>query len=181
MQPYKAWLFSDVIEKNKRVFKIPVYQRNYDWTNIQCEKLFQDIMKANQRDHKHFMGTIVYIVGLDGSTLNEVLIIDGQQRLTTTYILLKALFDASKGISVRIEEEIKEVMFNRNCDEKYKVKLKPIKSDNNQLLLLLKNKFDDMDRNSNIYKNYVTFKKLIADTLASGLELRDILDGIKKL
>lgn len=106
MQPYKAWLFSDVIEKNKRVFKIPVYQRNYDWTNIQCEKLFQDIMKANQRDHKHFMGTIVYIVGLDGSTLNEVLIIDGQQRLTTTYILLKALFDASKGISVRIEEEI---------------------------------------------------------------------------
>lgn len=181
MQPYKAWLFSDVIEKNKRVFKIPVYQRNYDWTNIQCEKLFQDIMKANQRDHKHFMGTIVYIVGLDGSTLNEVLIIDGQQRLTTTYILLKALFDASKGISVRIEEEIKEVMFNRNCDEKYKVKLKPIKSDNNQLLLLLKNKFDDMDRNSNIYKNYVTFKKLIADTLASGLELRDILDGVKKL
>lgn len=181
MQPYKAWLFSDVIEKNIRVFKIPVYQRNYDWTNIQCEKLFQDIMKANQRDHKHFMGTIVYIVGLDGSTLNEVLIIDGQQRLTTTYILLKALFDASKGISVRIEEEIKEVMFNRNCDEKYKVKLKPIKSDNNQLLLLLKNKFDDMDRNSNIYKNYVTFKKLIADTLASGLELRDILDGIKKL
>lgn len=181
MQPYKVWLFSDLIEKNKRVFKVPVYQRNYDWSNIQCEKLYQDIMVASERDHKHFTGTIVYIVGTDGSVLNEVLIIDGQQRLTTMYILLKALYDAAKGVSVRIEAEIEEVMFNRNCDEKYKLKLKPVKSDNEQLLLLVKDKIDDMDRNSNIYKNYVTFKKLIEGTVASGYELNDILDGVKKL
>lgn len=181
MQPYKAWLFSDIIEKNKRVFKVPVYQRNYDWNNIQCEKLYQDIMNANKRDHKHFTGTIVYIVGLDGSTLNEVLIIDGQQRLTTMYILLKALYDAAKGVSVRIEAEIEKVMFNRNCDEKYKLKLKPVKSDNEQLLLLIKDKTDEMDRNSNIYKNYITFKNLIEETVTSGLELNDILNGIKKL
>ena len=181
MQPYKVWLFSDLIEKNKRVFKVPVYQRNYDWSNIQCEKLYQDIMIANERDHKHFTGTIVYIVGLDGSTLNEVLIIDGQQRLTTVYILLKALYDAAKGVSVRIEAEVEEVMFNRNCEEKYKLKLKPVKTDNEQLILLIKNKIDDMDRNSNIYKNYVTFKNLIESTLAAGYELNDILNGIKKL
>ena len=74
-------------------------------------------MSAHNMDRKHFTGTIVYIVGLNASNLNEVIIIDGQQRLTTVYILLKALYDASKGISMRIEEEIKEVMFNRNCDE----------------------------------------------------------------
>ena len=181
MQPYKVWLFSDLIEKNKRVFKVPAYQRNYDWSNVQCEKLYQDIMVASERDHKHFTGTIVYIVGLDGSTLNEVLIIDGQQRLTTMYILLKALYDAAKGVSVRIEAEIEEVMFNRNCDEKYKLKLKPVKSDNEQLILLIKDKIEDMDRNSNIYKNYITFKNLIERTVASGYELSDILDGIKKL
>lgn len=101
MQPYKVWLFSDLIEKNKRVFKVPVYQRNYDWSYIQCEKLYNDIMLANERDHKHFTGTIVYIVGLNGSTLNEVLIIDGQQRLTTMYILLKALYDESNSHSRR--------------------------------------------------------------------------------
>lgn len=181
MQPYKVWLFSDLIEKNKRVFKVPVYQRNYDWSNIQCEKLYQDILIANERDHKHFTGTIVYIVGLNASTLSEVLIIDGQQRLTTMYILLKALYDASKGVSVRIEQEIEEVMFNRNCEEKYKLKLKPVKTDNDQLLLLIKDKIDDMDRNSNIYKNYITFKDLINKSLSSGLELSDILNGIKKL
>ena len=174
MQPYKVWLFSDLIEKNKRVFKVPVYQRNYDWSNIQCEKLYQDIMAAGERDHKHFTGTIVYIVGLDGSTLNEVLIIDGQQRLTTMYILLKALYDAAKDVSVRIEVEIEEVMFNRNCDEKYKLKLKPVKSDNEQLILLIQDKIDDMDRNSNIYKNYITFKNLIESIVASGYELNDI-------
>lgn len=181
MQPYRVWLFSDLIEKNKRVFKVPVYQRNYDWSNIQCEKLYQDIMLAHNRDHKHFTGTIVYIVGLNGSNLSEVLIIDGQQRLTTVYILLKALYDAAKGVSIRIEEEIQEVMFNRNCDEKYKVKLKPIKSDNEQLLLLIKDKIDDMDQNSNIYKNYILFKSMIEETVAFGYELGDILDGIKKL
>lgn len=63
------------------------------------------------------------------------------------------------------EEEIKEVMFNRKCDEIYKVKLKPIKSDNEQLLLLLKDKVDDMNRNSNIYKNYTTFRKLIDEVV----------------
>lgn len=70
-------------------------------------------------------------------------------------------------------------MFNRNCGEKYKLKLKPIKTDNEQLRLLIQNKIDEMDRNSNIYKNYICFKNLIDKTLKSGLEVNDILNGIK--
>lgn len=170
MKANRMWLFSDVLEKNKRVFKVPVYQRNYDWSNIQCEKLFQDIMKANEKNCQHFTGTVVYIDDVNGgSGLNEVLIIDGQQRITTMYILLKALYDASKGISARIESEIEEVMFNRHCDEKYKVKLKPVKSDNEQLMHLIRDKIDKMDRNSNVYKNYITFKNLIDGVLQDGL------------
>ena len=61
------------------------------------------------------------------------------------------------------------------------MKLKPVKSDNEQLLLLLKDKIDGMNRNSNIYKNYIIFQNLIVRTVASGLELNDILNGIKKL
>ena len=96
-----------------------------------------------------------------GSGLNEVLIIDGQQRITTMYILLKALYDASKDVSVRAESEIEEVMFNRHCEEKYKVKLKPVKTDNEQLTLLIKDKIDKMDRNSNVYKNYEFYSEEI--------------------
>lgn len=95
MKANRMWLFSDVLEKNKRVFKVPVYQRNYDWSNIECEKLYQDIINAFDKDCQHFTGTLVYIDDVNGgSGLNEVLIIDGQQRITTIYILLKALYDA---------------------------------------------------------------------------------------
>lgn len=182
MKANKMWLFSDLIEKNKRVFKVPVYQRNYDWTNVQCEKLYSDIIKAGKDDIQHFTGTIVYVEDVNGgSGLNEVLIIDGQQRITTVYILLKALLDMSKGNSDRVESEINDVMFNRNCDEEYKVKLKPVQTDNNQLMYLIKNKFDKMDRTTNVYKSYITFKKLIQNSLDDGLELNDILFGIKKL
>lgn len=182
MKADRMWIFADVLEKNKRVFKIPVYQRNYDWTNIQCEKLFQDILKANEKDCQHFTGTIVYIDDINGgSGLNEVLIIDGQQRITTVYILLKALYDAAKDMSEKVANEIYEVMFNRHCDEKYKVKLKPVKSDDTQLVNLIKGKIDDMDRNSNVYKNYVLFQELINASLEKGLEVNDILNGIKKL
>lgn len=182
MKANRMWLFSDVLEKNKRVFKVPVYQRNYDWDNIQCEKLYQDIIKSNEKNCQHFTGTIVYIDDVNGgSGLNEVLIIDGQQRITTMYILLKALYDASKNISIRVESEIEEVMFNRHCEEIYKVKLKPVKTDNEQLTLLIKDKIDEMNRNSNVYKNYVLFKKIIEESLSKGIEINDILNGIKKL
>lgn len=77
---------------------MPVYQRNYDRSNIQCEKLFRDIMSAGERNVQHFTGTIVYMEDVNGgSGLNEVLIIDGQQRITTVYILLKALLMYQKG------------------------------------------------------------------------------------
>ena len=182
MKANRMWLFSDVLEKNKRVFKVPVYQRNYDWSNIECEKLYQDIINAFDKDCQHFTGTLVYIDDVNGgSGLNEVLIIDGQQRITTIYILLKALYDASKGVLISVENEIADVIFNRHCDEKYKVKLKPVKTDNEQLTYLVKDKIDEMNRNSNVYKNYIIFKNLIEQSLANGYDLADILRGIKKL
>ena len=114
-------------------------------------KLYQDIINAFDKDCQHFTGTLVYIDDVNGgSGLNEVLIIDGQQRITTIYILLKALYDASKGVLISVENEIADVIFNRHCDEKYKVKLKPVKTDNEQLTYLVKDKIDEMDRNSNV-------------------------------
>ena len=68
MKANRMWLFSDVLEKNKRVFRVPVYQRNYDWTNIQCEKLFLDILEANKKNCQHFIGTVVYIDDVNGGS-----------------------------------------------------------------------------------------------------------------
>ena len=96
MEAERVWLFSELIEKDKRIFKIPVYQRNYDWSSIECEQLYSDIIEAYNNNHKHFMGTVVYIISRDNSILSEALIIDGQQRITTVYILLKAIYDKAR-------------------------------------------------------------------------------------
>jgi uncharacterized protein with ParB-like and HNH nuclease domain/predicted transport protein len=76
-------------------FVIPIYQRTYNWTDKQCKQLWDDIERA-ARDAtmpSHFLGSIVYIhAGLaTQSSVPELVVIDGQQRLTTLSLLLIAL------------------------------------------------------------------------------------------
>lgn len=76
-------------------FVIPIYQRTYSWTEKQCRQLWDDILRAGSSDTiaVHFIGSIVYIEqGLSQvSHQAPLLVIDGQQRLTTVMLLLEAL------------------------------------------------------------------------------------------
>ena len=94
MKADALWFLSDFIATNKVVFKIPVYQRNYDWSEGNCNRLLDDIKDIIDEGNKHFIGSIVYMAVDDGGfSLKEYIIIDGQQRLTTMMIILKALSD----------------------------------------------------------------------------------------
>lgn len=82
---------NDFFSKQLTSFVIPVYQRNYAWKKENCEKLFDDILgliKTPQR--KHYLGTITYIWHQD-SLGQQFVIIDGQQRVTSLMLFLKAL------------------------------------------------------------------------------------------
>src|SRR5690625_6463341 len=76
-------------------FIIPIYQRKYSWTKKQCTQLWNDIVKISNDDdtNAHFVGSIVYIEKgvFQVSTVPQLLVIDGQQRLTTMSLLLLAL------------------------------------------------------------------------------------------
>jgi uncharacterized protein with ParB-like and HNH nuclease domain/predicted transport protein len=76
-------------------FVIPIYQRTYSWTEKQCRQLWEDILRAgsNETIAVHFIGSIVYVEqGLSQVTHQApVLVIDGQQRLTTVSLLIEAL------------------------------------------------------------------------------------------
>jgi uncharacterized protein with ParB-like and HNH nuclease domain len=76
-------------------FIIPIYQRTYSWTEKQCCQLWGDILRAGSNDTiaVHFIGSIVYVEqGLSQVTHQApLLVIDGQQRLTTLMLLLEAL------------------------------------------------------------------------------------------
>lgn len=77
---------------------IPIYQRTYSWQKDECWQLWKDVLRAGANDAVtgHFVGSIVYIEeGLSQvSTRSPLLVIDGQQRLTTVTLLLAALAQA---------------------------------------------------------------------------------------
>lgn len=159
-------MLNDYIQPNKKQYCIPVFQRDYAWASEQCEKLFEDIVLAFKKDRPHFCGSFVYAPLKSKNHIDYFIIIDGQQRFTTLYILLKALADCAKDESEKDALEkylFNEDKFNRyGIDEKSKLKLKPVKTDNDQLQLLMSGQIDAMDKSKNgiIYHNYMIFKKL---------------------
>lgn len=183
----KGSFINDFIDKNLRQYSIPVYQRNYEWSAEQCEKLFDDILQAHRLDRYHFTGSVVYELLKTENKIDYYIIIDGQQRLTTIYILLKALMDVAETDSEK--DTILSVMFNQdkfkkyNIDDSSKLKLKPIKSDNKQLLLLVEGHVEQMDKTSGIYQNYELFCKLARQALVEDdtLSIEKIYDGIEHL
>ena len=75
-------------------FTIPVFQRDYSWTRDQCSQMWNDIMRTGSVNAgEHFMGSFVYVVEDAASTFMNLVVIDGQQRLTTLTLLLIALRD----------------------------------------------------------------------------------------
>ena len=76
---------------------IPIYQRKYSWTDKECNQLFEDIIRVgNSTDEQnHFIGSIVYMnqKAHIASPINKLMIIDGQQRITTISLLVSALSD----------------------------------------------------------------------------------------
>ena len=180
-------IINDFIEPNKRQYAIPVYQRNYEWSEDDCKKLFEDIVNAYKRDKQHFCGSVVFAPLNNGLNIQSYVIIDGQQRLTTIYLLLKALLDlADKKYD---KEAILDTIINKDkydsfdVTEATKLKLKPVKSDNRQLMLIMDNKFDEVDRSSGIWHNYELFCTLIKRAMEKDPDLRikDIFNGIGRL
>ena len=180
-------IMNDFIEPNKRQYIIPVYQRNYEWDREQCVKLFEDIVLAFRRDKSHFVGSVVYAPLEQVHGILYYVIVDGQQRLTTIYLLLKALIDCAKTDKER--ESITDTVFNRDKFDEYgvqdasKLKLKPVKSDNQQLYLLMEDKYEEIDKSSGIWANYVIFKEQVEALLKRDpdISVRDIYRGIEKL
>lgn len=174
----------DTIFDNKRQYTIPVYQRNYDWKKENCKELFDDIFEAYQTEKRHFLGSIVQVQQDEEGGLKHFVVVDGQQRITSIYLLLKALYDKS---DENVKENLCGLIYNIsstkefNIQDKTKLKLKPIKSDNEQFLLLMTDKYSELNKSSNIFINYNYFCKLIDDKLNSGFSIKNILTGLKKL
>jgi uncharacterized protein with ParB-like and HNH nuclease domain/predicted transport protein len=170
-------------------FIIPIYQRNYAWTAAQCRQLWADLMRAG-RDPEvsaHFIGSIVYVErGLSSVTSQEaLLVIDGQQRLTTSTLLIAAL---ARHFETHGLGEVLDAFSNKklrnyyllNPDEEGERHFKLILSetDKETLLSLLQGVPLPAEASSRITENYALFQELIT---ANQSELEAICHGLAKL
>jgi uncharacterized protein with ParB-like and HNH nuclease domain len=97
---------------------IPIYQRNYSWTKKQYNQLCDDIVRSasDPKIPGHFIGSIVYIEsGLyQVSSVPQLLLIDGQQRITTLSLLLAALSKVLANGNIETDIEV-SYPFQRSC------------------------------------------------------------------
>lgn len=163
-------------------FVIPVYQRNYDWTINECKELLNDIIAVEITDRgTHFIGSIVFIHegAYSTSEVKELVIIDGQQRLTTINILYVALYRFAKDSGMQQEADMLHNMFLVNQyveQESSKLKLKQTDT-NSQAFKAIMNSTENEFRNySNVIENFNFFKLEITKD-----NFNTILNGLKRL
>ncbi|GAA9184558.1 DUF262 domain-containing protein [Helicobacter pylori] len=162
------------------IFSIPVYQRNYTWKEKNCEKLLQDIIHISQNKKTHYVGSITYILHLIDDEkslrqLQEFVIIDGQQRVTTIMLLLKA-------IETKIQNEgIKKEIDNLLNLSGQRLRLKPIKSDKEAFDLVMQNRSHELQGVSHIRNNYKFFTKELERYISKGYRIEEIYGAFLRL
>ncbi len=174
--------FEKFLKETDTQFIIPVYQRNYDWKIFHCKQLFDDIIKAGNPDIKsHFIGSIVFITDSEYQTgnINELVIIDGQQRITTFTLLWLAILEKATEFNNErlIKTILKKYIINEDFDDKEKLKLRPTANNNKILQGIIKEGQNfEYDEFSNLIENYSFFLKSITQ---ENFDL--LLIGIRKL
>lgn len=173
-----------------RQFIVPIFQRNYSWQKNQYEQLWFDILRASKFKEKqnHFIGSIVYIdMGTPAGRPQQLLLIDGQQRLTTISILLCAIKDYVQKFNLETKlinlAKIKN-QFLYNSDEidedKYKLLLNV--QDKETYIKLIDNTIFTVNKPAtNIIKCYEFFYERIEDFIKQDGQIDEIYAGIFKL
>lgn len=167
-------------------FSIPIYQRRYSWTEKNCKRLLDDILRVGSNDEikTHFLGSIVYInrqlTAIGG--VPKQLVIDGQQRLTTLSLLLSALSRAINQDGDDIGTSAKKLrnyyLFNNQEEDELRYKLLLTKEDKETLIHLLENRrpFGPTNPSSLLVTNYEYFEKML-----KSVNLKTLHIGIEKL
>ncbi len=171
-------LLNFIKDNQKNQLVIPIYQRLYSWEKEQCKQLWDDIIKIGGDDKMdgHFIGSILYV--LDGFTHsgNALLIIDGQQRLTTITLLLTALRDHWSDKRKEIENHY---LINSGKDGDKKFRLILSDSDKDTLLYLIdKDRRKPSEPSSKIVENFKLFEEWIRKNTD---KLETIFKGLDKL
>lgn len=173
-----------------RQFIVPIFQRNYSWQIKQQLQLWTDILRASNFSEKqnHFIGSIVYIdMGTPAGRPQQLLLIDGQQRIATVSILLCALkkYIQTNHIDTKLINLAKiNNQFLINIDEqnedKYKLLLN-VQDKDTYMNLLEQTEYTLQKPSMSIINCYKFYYKLIEEYVIKGNDVDKIYQGILKL
>ena len=177
--------FVEFLEKSPQ-FVIPIYQRTYSWTERECRQLWNDILRTGSNDAiaAHFVGSIVYIQkGLyQVARQSALLVIDGQQRLTTVMLILEALArrvgdgEPLDGFSAK---KIRSYYLLNPLEEGERgFKLLLTQTDKQSLLALMQQKPQPAEPSLRITENFTFFEEWVQ---AAGADLTPLCKGLAKL
>ncbi|BAW56113.1 DUF262 and DUF1524 domain-containing protein [Helicobacter pylori] len=178
MEADATTLLKFIKDNQKNQLVIPIYQRVYSWEKEQCKQLWDDIIKigGNDKMDGHFIGSILYVLDRITHSNNALLIIDGQQRLTTITLLLTALRDHWSDKRKEIEDHY---LINSNKDGDKKFRLILSESDKDTLLYLIdKDRRKPSEPSSKIVENFKLFEEWIRKNTN---QLETIFKGLEKL
>jgi uncharacterized protein with ParB-like and HNH nuclease domain/predicted transport protein len=170
--------------KGPKQFVIPIYQRTYSWQIAQCSKLLSDIIRIsnNPTTPGHFIGSVVYFQE-SIHTLSDVpqlLVIDGQQRLTTVTLLIAALAEFIKTHNIDIDTSFTKLqnyyLLNVEEDGDLRFKLLLTKRDKETVFNIIKGVKLPADYSQRVWENFEFFKSQISSENAA-----TIYNGIQRL
>jgi uncharacterized protein with ParB-like and HNH nuclease domain/predicted transport protein len=172
--------------KKSPQFVIPIYQRTYSWTERECQQLWDDIMRVGRRPDvpAHFVGSIVYVeAGLyQVTSQSPLLVIDGQQRLTSIMLILEALARAlgdEEPVDGFSKEKVRSYFLLNPLekgDRRYKLLL--TQGDRDTLLSIMQQKPVADGGSLRVKQNFGFFEDKIA---ALNGDLMPLCEGLAKL
>ncbi|GAA9678357.1 DUF262 and DUF1524 domain-containing protein [Helicobacter pylori] len=180
MEAEATTLLKFIKDNNKNQLVIPIYQRVYSWEKEQCKQLWDDIIEIGGDDkmNGHFIGSILYVLDGIAHSDNTLLIIDGQQRLTTITLLLTALRNHLSD-EVKRKEIENRYLINSDKDGDKKFRLILSESDKDTLLSLIdKDRRKPSEPSSKIMENFKLFEEWISKNTD---KLGTIFKGLEKL
>ena len=177
--------FLEFLKKSPQ-FVIPIYQRTYSWTERECRQLWEDILRTGGNDAipTHFTGSIVYIERGLSTVIRQssLLVIDGQQRLTTVMLILEALArhlgDDEPVDGFSAEKLRSYYLLNLLEKEERRFKLLLTQTDKQTLLALMRQKPQPAEPSLRITENFAFFE---ARVRSLGADLPSLCNGIAKL
>ena len=175
----------DFLKKSPQ-FVIPIYQRTYSWGERECRQLWEDILRTgrNEAVSAHFVGSIVYVEkGLyQVSSQSPLLVIDGQQRLTTVTLLIEALArslgnsEPLDGFSARKLRHY--YLLNPLEDDERKYKLILSQTDKASLIAMLDQQPKPKEHSIRVEANFAFFQERVAEVKS---EVEALCKGLAKL